>query len=134
VTSSEEAQALLAGAGKRLDYARTSLEAEMFAPATSLAYYAVFYAAQAVIAYHRQAAKTHRGGSKPILEIGGRRFRLPTEVAGIINTLEPGRLEADYTALVEISPPDAAQAITQTQTFVTEVTTWFQRHHPSKKG
>ena len=61
MTSSEEAQALLAGAGKRLDYARTSLEAEMFAPATSLAYYAVFYAAQAVIAYHRQAAKTHRG-------------------------------------------------------------------------
>ena len=131
MTSSEEAQALLAGAKKRLDYARSNHESEMYGPATSLAYYAVFYGAQAVIAHHRQSARPHRGVQNLFWQLAVEGSDFPPETARIISTLETHRLKVDYTALIEVTKEDAAEAIHQAETFVKEVTAWFQRHRPT---
>ncbi len=129
MTSTEEAFTLLAGANERLGHAETSLRVGMYGPAVSLAYYAAYHAAQAIIAYHRRSAKTHRGIRGLFWALAVEGSDIPPEVGKLINGLARNRVKADYTAIWDWDEVDAAEAVGRAQTFVNEVYAWFHRHH-----
>ena len=129
MTSTEEAFTLLAGARERLSHAETSRRVGMYGPAVSLAYYATYYSAQAVIAYHRQSAKTHRGVRGLFWSLVVEGSDIPPAVGKFINSLAANRAKADYTAIWDWEEVDAADAIDRAQSFVNEVSAWFDRHH-----
>ena len=61
MTSAEEAWKLLADARERLRHAEDTRRIGIYGPAVAMAYFAAFYAAQAVVAYHREGPQTHQG-------------------------------------------------------------------------
>lgn len=129
MTSVEEAFTLLAGAQERLDHAETSLRVGMYGPAVSLAYYAAYHAAQAVIAYRRQSAKTHRGVQAMFWKLAVEDSDIPPGVGKLISSLASNRVKADYTAVWDWEEVDATEAIEKSKAFVNGVYAWFHRHH-----
>ena len=127
MTSTEEAFTLLAGANERLGHAENSLRVE--GCTVSLACYAAYHAAQAVIAYRRQSAKTHRGIRGLFWALAVEGSDIPPAVGELINGLARNRVKADYTAIWDWDEVDAAEAVGRAQTFVNEVYAWFHRHH-----
>ena len=132
MTSTEEALSLLANAREALMQAEGTLRIGFYRPAVSLAYYAAFYAAQALVAYHRDSPKTHKGTRDRFWYRAVAHSDFPPQVASIVGTLSTGRLKADYdhATMQDWSENDAAKAIRLARRFVTEVDEWFNRHYP----
>lgn len=131
MTSTEEAFRLLHHAGNYLDYAETNRRSSIYGPSVSLAYYAAFYAAQAVVAYHRRESKTHRGARNLFNELAVHKSDFPSEVSPLLSALGGSRVQADYDyeTMDDWKDEDAVEAIRQARTFVDEVNAWFRRHH-----
>ena len=131
MTSTEEAFLLLSHADNYLRYAETNRRSGIYGPAVSMAYYASFYAAQAVIAYHRQGPKTHKGVRSLFRQLAVVESDFPDEVAPVIAHLAASRIRADYdhATMDDWTDADASDAIRQARTFVEEVHAWFRRHH-----
>ena len=131
MTSVEEAFLLLSHADNYLRYAETNRRASIYGPAVSMAYYASFYAAQAVVAYHRQGPKTHKGVRNVFRQLAVVESDFPHEVAPVFAHLAASRIKADYDheTMDDWTDADASDAIHRARTFVAEVNAWFTRHH-----
>ncbi len=131
MTSTEEAFLLLSHADNYLRYAETTRRSGIFGPAVSMAYYASFHAAQAVVAYHREGPKTHRGVRNLFHQLAVLESDFPNEVASVVGDLAVNRIRADYDheTMDDWTDADASDAIRQARTFVEEVNAWFSRHH-----
>lgn len=131
MTSTDEAFLLLSHADSNLRYAETTRKSGIYGPAVSMAYYAAFYAAQAVVAYHRLGPKTHKGVRKLFNRLAVHESDFPADVASGLARLAGGRLQADYDHETMDSWTDdqASEAIQRARSFVDEVNAWFRRHH-----
>ena len=131
MTSTDEAFLLLAHADNYLRYAETNRRSGIYAPAVSMAYYAAFYAAQAVVAYHREGPKTHKGVRNVFHRLAVLESDFPGEVAPVLAALADSRIKADYDheTMDDWTDADVSDAIRRARTFVTEVNGWFGRHH-----
>lgn len=131
MTQVEEALALLGYADETLEYARFNYNGGLYRAAVSLAYFASFYAAQAVVAYHGEGPKTHRGVRVVFgrLVVVGSDF--PGAAARLLASLAYDRINADYNlaTMGEWDEPESSAAIEQSESFVAEVHAWFGRHY-----
>ena len=131
MTSTQEAFLLLSRADNYLRYAETNRRSGIYGPAVSMSYFASFYAAQAVVAYHREGPKTHRGVRNLFHRLAVLKSDFPGEVASVIGELADSRIKADYDheTMDDWTDSDASYAIGRARTFVAEVNAWFDRHH-----
>lgn len=137
MTYVEEAFALVAHADETLRHARINHREGLYRVAVSLAYYAAFYAAQAVIAYNREGPKSHQGVRNMFGRLAVQGSDFPGEVAGLLSDLAKSRVEADYdhATMDGWNEPDASEAMEQARLFISEVHAWFERHHqPEASG
>ena len=135
MTYIEEALALLGHADETLDHARVTHREGLYRVAVSLSYYASFYAAQAVVAYHRQGPKTHKGVRTLFGELVVEGSDFPGATSRLLSSLAKNRINADYNlaTMGDWDRPKATEAIEHSQMFVTEVHAWFDRHHQVDK-
>lgn len=96
MTSTEEAFKLLADAGDYLRHADANRGIGIHGPAVSLAYFAAFYAAQAVVAYRRESTRTHRGTQSRFWRLAVVSSDFPAATAGLWSDLMEKRSVADY--------------------------------------
>lgn len=131
MTSTEEALKLLADAGDYLRYAEANRGIGIYGPAVSLAYYAALYAALAVVAYRGEGPKTHQGARARFGHLAVVCSDFPATVAGLLGDLGEERLVADYdhAKMGNWTDAEAEDAIGRADTFVKEVSDWFDRHH-----
>ncbi len=136
MTSTDEAYLLLSHADDYLRYAETTRRSEIYGPAVSLAYYAAFYAAQAVVAYHRHGPKTHQGVRTLFHRLAVKESDFPADVSRVLGSLGKSRIKADYDheTMDRWTDQDAAEAIRRARSFVDEVNAWFLRHHSGDDG
>ena len=132
MTSTQEAWSLLNLAHETLQAAEENRRIGIYRVAVSVAYYAVFYAARAVIAYHRKEAKSHKGTIARFYTLAVHGSDFPSETASLLGQLKKVRAQADYDqAAMDWRDADASDAIARARTFVNEATAWFDRHVPS---
>lgn len=131
MTFIEETLALLRHADDTLRHARINRREGLYRTAISLAYYAAFYAAQAVTAINREGPKTHHGVMTRFSLLAVKESDFPPEVSGLLPQLEEHRLAADYDHATwdNWTESDASRVIRQAGRFVNEVHDWFDRHH-----
>lgn len=131
MTSTEEAFLLLSTAQDQIAHAKNNRRMGIFSVAISLAYYAAFYAAQAVIAHHREGPKTHRGVSTRFHFMAVVTSDFAADIASFLDELGNLRIKADhdFAAKKEWKERDASDAIAKAEAFVKEVRDWFLRHH-----
>ena len=134
MTSTEEAFKLLADAGERLSHAGANLRMGIYGPSVAMAYYAAFYAAQAVVAYHREGPKTHQGVQTRFHHLAVESSDFSMGVARLLGGLMEDRLMADYAhdKMGTWTVDEASAALERARTFVQEVSAWFARHHPTE--
>ena len=132
MTSTAEALELLADAHDTIRHAEQNRGVGIYRVAVSLAYYATFYAAKAIVAYHRESPKTHKGVRTRFQFLVVARSDFPPEAASIVTELADDRLRADYdhATMRSWQEEDATHAIQRARTFVNEVDGWFSRHLP----
>ena len=123
MTSTDEAFLLLTHADNYLRYAETTRRSGIYGPAVSMAYYAAFYAAQAVVAYHREGPKTHKGVRNVFHRLAVHESDFPGEVAQVLTALAESRIKADYDheTMDDWTDANASDAIRRARTFVEEV-------------
>lgn len=133
MTYMDEVRALLQRARAHLRDAIWSHGQGRHRIAVSVAYYAVFSAAKAVLAYHRDGAKTHKGVAKQFLQIAVLNSDFPSAVGDSMGAMLRQRLAADY----DLSKPvddwteeEASLAIGGATAFVDEVEAWLIRKLP----
>ena len=130
MTSTEEAFKLLTDANERLTHAGANLRIGIFGPSVAMAYYAAFYAAQAVVAYHREGPRTHRGVQNRFNFLAVESSDFPARCARLLGDLMEDRLAADYDhdKMGTWTAAEASDANERARAFVSEVSAWFDRH------
>ncbi len=131
MTYLDEALARLGLADETLDHARINYREGLYRVAVSLAYYAAFYAARSVLAYHREGPKTHQGTRQVFGRVAVKGSDFPAEASGILTDLAENRGKADYDfELMDTwGEAEASSAIERAGLFIDEVHAWYGRHH-----
>jgi uncharacterized protein (UPF0332 family) len=113
-----EQQALMARAHEKLTVPKRLLADDFFADAVSRAYYAMFYAARALLAARDVYPKTHRG----VISQFGLLFVKPGHFERAIFDFfvraHEDREEADYGVLAEIEVEEAKELVEAAEVFV----------------
>lgn len=108
-------------AKEKIEAAKVLLRNKKYRDTISRAYYAIYYAAKALLLYHGQDPHTHKG-----VDILFRKFcathKKPQETfAKILSVMREERLNADYREKVRITQVDAQEAIDMAQSFLKEI-------------
>lgn len=108
-------------AKEKIKAANVLMENKNYRDTISRAYYAIFYAAKALLLYHGQDPHTHKG-----VDILFRKFcatyKKPDEsYAKIFSVMREARLNADYKEKVRLTEKDAQEAIDMAQSFLKEI-------------
>ncbi|MCY3539276.1 MAG: HEPN domain-containing protein [bacterium] len=133
MTYLDEVIVLMGRARNNLREAARAPEVGLYRATIALAYYAAFYAAKAVVAYHRQGPKTHEGVSRQFHKLAVLESDFPSTVAGLLDEMQEERLVADYDmskASDDWMEEEALLAIDRATRFVDEVEGWLIRHLP----
>ena len=104
----------------RLAAARVALEAGFAPAATSLAYYAMLYAARAALSETDRYAKTHKGTWDLFFQVFVRAARFDEQLAVAARETQPLREASDYDA-ARISVEDASNVVGLGERFVAAV-------------
>ncbi len=133
MTYLDEVRLLLERARSNTRYAAGNHGVGFYRIAVSVAYHGAFYAAKAVLAYHREGAKTHKGLASRFHRLAVFESDFPAEIAGLLGEMHLQRLEADHD--LSIAPGDwseesALRAIERTTAFINEVEAWLIRNLP----
>lgn len=91
--------------------ARLLFQAGRWADAISRAYYAMLYAARALLASEGQSSKTHRGTVALLQQHFVRTGRLPAEIAKLLPGAMAFRERADYGVRTRLTKEDAGRTI-----------------------
>jgi uncharacterized protein (UPF0332 family) len=116
----DEKKILMENAYEKLEAAKTLLENGFYADAVSRAYYAMFFAARALLSERNIYPKTHRGLiSQFALEfVKTGEFR--KEIFYLFTRAQEDREEADYGLFPETDEKEAKIIITAAETFLEE--------------
>ena len=112
---------------RELAAARTLLEAGFAAQATSRAYYAAFYAAEACLLTLGETRSKHAAVIAAFAQYFVKAGAFGPEMAHILRSLFDRRLQADYGG-PDIPAPDASAALADAEHFVSAVAGWVEAH------
>lgn len=116
----DEKLVLMERAGEKLEVARSLLEDGFYSDAVSRAYYAMFYAARALLAEREMYPKTHRG---VIAQFGLEFVKAGTferEIFDLFARAQEDREEADYGLLSGIEEEEARKIVEGATLFLKE--------------
>jgi uncharacterized protein (UPF0332 family) len=123
----KEVALYLENADEALSVAQLNLDNDFYAAAINRAYYAIFYAANALLATQKLARSKHSG----VLAVFRQHFikteLLPTELSVIYGQVRDDRQEGDYEIMIATSKEDAEIDLDQARYFVEEVKAWLRR-------
>lgn len=133
MTSLDEAWGWLRHAEDTLRSAQDCLRIGHYGPAVSLAYFGAFYAAKAVIAFSKgRDPRTHRGVMVRFRQLAVLESDFPEQTARLLPQLIEQRNKTDYdfTYRDTWKTENTAAVVNKGRTFVTEVSSWVERHAP----
>ena len=110
-----------------LETARLDLNSDFYAAAVNRAYYAIFYAANALLAVKKLARSKHSGVLAAFRQHFIKTGMLPVKLSEIYGQVMEDRHEGDYEILTALSKEDAEIDIRQAQYFVDEVKSWLRK-------
>ncbi len=109
-----------------LKVARLDLDNDFYSAAINRAYYAIFYAANALLATRKLARSKHSGVLAAFRQHFIKPGLLPVELSEIYGQVMEDRHEGDYEILSALDKEDAVTDIGQAQHFLEEVSRWLQ--------
>jgi uncharacterized protein (UPF0332 family) len=116
----DEKQILMERAYKKLEVAKSLFKQGFYSDAVSRAYYAMFYAARALLSEKDIYPKTHRG----VIAQFGLKFvkegKFEKEIFDLFARAQEDREEADYGLLSEIEKEEAKKIIEGAEEFLKE--------------
>ena len=125
---SREIRAYLERADEALTAARDNLALPHVRVAASQAYYAMFYAAHALLAAKGLATSKHSG----VISLFGEHFARPKLLDPELHRwLREGldrRVTADYQTMVDVDPETAQEQIARAEQFVAEARKWLEEN------
>ena len=130
----DEVAALLERARANLRDATGNHAEGRFRIAVTVAYYGAFCAAKAVLAFHREGAKTHKGVNKQFFRLAVVDSDFPADTARLLSVMQDQRLSADYDLSIPVDDwqqHDASLAIDRSTRFVNEVEAWLIQNLPT---
>ncbi len=113
-------------AEKALRVAQLNLDNDFYAAAINRAYYAIFYAANAVLATKKLARSKHSGVLSAFRQHFVKTELLATELSEIYGQVMDDRHEGDYEIITATSKEDAVVDVLQARHFVDEAKIWLQ--------
>ncbi len=114
-------------AEEALKVARLDLDNDFYTAAVNRAYYAIFYAANALLATKKLARSKHSGVLAAFRQYFIKPGLLPAELSEIYGQVMEDRHESDYEILPAIDQTEAEMDLKQAQYFVEEVKSWLRR-------
>ena len=112
-------------ADESLDVARLDLDNDFYSAAINRAYYAIFYASNALLATRKLARSKHSGVLAAFRQYFIKTGLLPTELSDIYGQLLEDRHEGDYQVLSVLAKEDAEIDVRQARRFVEAVKAWL---------
>jgi uncharacterized protein (UPF0332 family) len=123
-----EVQLYIEYARETLDASRVNLENKHYMSSVNRSYYAVFYAANALLSTLGEARSKHSG----VISVFRLRFiktgELPVELSEIYEDLINSRQRGDYDLNTDIDREMAAELLQKAREFVNEVEQWLRRN------
>lgn len=123
----KEVALYIENADESLSVAQLDLDNDFNAAAINRAYYAIFYAANALLATKKLARSKHSGVLAAFRQYFIKTELLPSELSEIYGQVMDDRHESDYDIMSATSREDAVIDIQQARHFVNEVKTWLRR-------
>lgn len=114
----DEIDELLARADQRSEAARHLLSGGHFSDAVSRAYYAMYFAATALLLARGLSSKTHAGLVALLYEHFVRTGQLDRDVAGLLPSAMAARHEADYGFPDRSTESEARETLADSERFV----------------
>lgn len=114
-------------AEESLSVAQLNLDNDFYAAAINRAYYAIFYAANALLATRKLARSKHSGVIAAFRQSFIKSGLLSSELSEIYGQVMDDRHEGDYEIITATSKEDAEVDLQQASYFVTEVKAWLRR-------
>ncbi len=114
-------------ADESLSVAQLDLDNDFNAAAINRAYYAIFYAANALLATKKLARSKHSGVLAAFRQHFVKTGLLPSVLSEIYGQVMDDRHESDYDIMSATSREDAVIDIQQARHFVDEVRAWLRR-------
>lgn len=121
----EKISALLHKADKYMETIEMCIHISDFDSAASRAYYAIFYAAEALLLSKGIEVSTHKGVHTKFSELFIKTGYLPKELSVILKTGYDMRQLGDYETDTIITEEDAQQLFTDAQQFIAAIKTYL---------
>ena len=123
-----EVQLYIENAQEMLASAKVNLDNDFYASCVNRSYYAVFYAANALLATLGEARSKHSG----VIGVFRQRFiktgELPAELSEIYGDLMNSRQNGDYDINTRIEMETAKELLEKSRRFTDEVSQWLRRN------
>ena len=123
----KEVALYIENAEESLSVAQLNLDNDFYAAAINRAYYAIFYAANAVLATRKLARSKHSGVLAAFRQHFIKTKLLSSELSEIYGQVLDDRQEGDYEIITATSQEDAVIDLSQARHFVEEVKAWLRR-------
>lgn len=108
-------------ASDKIEAAALLLENNKYRDAVSRSYYAIYYAAKALLLYHGRDPHTHKGVDILFRKFCATHKRPQTSFAKMLSVMREARLNADYKEKAHITREDAQEAIEMAKSFLKEI-------------
>lgn len=123
-----EVRLYIENAQEMLAAAKVNLDNDFYATVVNRSYYAVFYAANALLATLGEARSKHSG----VISVFRQRFiktgELPAELSEIYGDLMNSRQSGDYDLNTRIEMETARELLEKARRFVDEMEQWLRRN------
>jgi len=128
-TTRREVTLYIENANESLSVAQLNLDNDFYAASINRAYYAIFYAANALLATKKLAGNKHSGVLSAFRQHFIKTGLLSTELSEIYGQVMEDRHEGDYEIITATSKEDAEIDVLQAHQFVDAVSTWLRREN-----
>lgn len=108
-------------AGDKITAAKILLENHQYRDTVSRAYYAIYYAAKALLLHHGQDPHSHKGVDILFRKFCAAHKRPEIAFAKMFSLMREMRLNADYKEKINIGGEDAQEAIDMAKSFLKEI-------------
>ena len=122
----KEVTLYIENADEALSVAKLNLDNDFYAAAINRAYYAIFYAANALLSTKKLARSKHSGVLSAFRQDFIKTGLLPSELSEIYGQVMDDRNEGDYEIITATSKEDAEIDLAQARHFVDEVKAWLR--------
>lgn len=122
----KEVALYIENADESLIVAQLNLDNDFYSAAINRAYYAIFYAANALLATQKLARSKHSGVLAAFRQHFIKTKLLSPELSEIYGQVMEDRQEGDYEIITATSKEDAVIDVAQARQFVDEVRAWLK--------